>query len=519
MWILFTTANCPDVFLRAINLDRKYFAFFWIYLVLTLYLLNTVFLAVVYSSYRNRLCSDMKHFLSNRSYALKRAFVIVSCNDRSISADEFCRLFAVVQSKGRIVDQLHTSYEANEDEEAISALKERAETVLQVLRVDTEHGIDYESFVEVWDALFDRTVHFYKTRADSIPHTESGRRLAEALGAGLSCGRFTATWEVCADIVIASELCALLFQTVRFLDIEAGDGPDSGALLDDWVLYFSVGVAFTWVYAAEVIIKIAVLGWTHFWNAHILRHRLDVVVVVARVGLELWTFSYGATFLNIRLLMMVRFLRCIQLFRHVKPLRKLWTLAIRLVPAYMQLGSLLFLLFCVYATVGEQLFGGMIYVNNPGLAGTQFAKAGYFPMNFNDFGSAMMTLSTLMVVNNWYVIVDAYVRITSRASSMFFVSFFVLANLVVLNILVTLIIECFASTCDAKRASQERPGFAISVREGSTGYEVWEHRQLCARDTLLHMCLSEDEIYAAKSDPQVGESESETESTCVTDAD
>merc|ERR1719350_1117816 len=57
-----------------------------------------------------------------------------------------------------------------------------------------------------------------------------------------------------------------------------------------------------------------------------------------------------------------------------------------------------------------------------------------------------MTLFCLMVVNNWFIIADGFLRASgTKWSCLFFVGFFVLVNLVLLNILVALILECFAA--------------------------------------------------------------------------
>ena len=52
------------------------------------------------------------------------------------------------------------------------------------------------------------------------------------------------------------------------------------------------------------------------------------------------------------------------------------------------------------------LFGGDVYETNPDLANSTFAESNYFANNFNDFGSSMMTLFMLLIVNNWFVIMD-----------------------------------------------------------------------------------------------------------------
>ena len=40
---------------------------------------------------------------------------------------------------------------------------------------------------------------------------------------------------------------------------------------------------------------------------------------------------------------------------------------------------------------------------------TSFDASNYYANNFNDFPSAMMTLFDLLIVNNWFIIVDGVV--------------------------------------------------------------------------------------------------------------
>merc|ERR1719296_631405 len=118
----------------------------------------------------------------------------------------------------------------------------------------------------------------------------------------------------------------------------------------------------------------------------------------------------------------------------------------RLLPTYWQLATLLLMVYYFFVTVGEQVFGGLIYTTNPALEGSDFKNGQYWALNFNDFMSGMMTLFCLMVVNNWFIIADGFLRVSgTRWSCVFFVSFFVLVNLVLLNILVALILDCFTT--------------------------------------------------------------------------
>merc|ERR1712113_571424 len=100
-------------------------------------------------------------------------------------------------------------------------------------------------------------------------------------------------------------------------------------------------------------------------------------------------------------------------------------------------------------TFGEQAFGGLIRKDNPALKGSDFANSNYWALNFNDFLSGLVTLFVLMVVNNWMIIADGVLKGTGTAwSQMFFLSFFVMVNLVVLNILMALILDCYATLRD-----------------------------------------------------------------------
>eukprot|EP00913_Durusdinium_trenchii_P029651 g27792.t1 len=145
-------------------------------------------------------------------------------------------------------------------------------------------------------------------------------------------------------------------------------------------------------------------------------------------------------------------------------------------------GLLLFLVYYIFATVGVQLFGGLIDVHNPNLDHTGFAEAQYWPLNFNDFLSALVTLFCLMVVNNWYVVADGFMAVTSNYSAIFFVCFFVSVNLVVLNILMTLILESSATV---------RHELSAKTSEDDAPQRSWSRG---AREFFLQrMLLSEEE--------------------------
>lgn len=153
-------------------------------------------------------------------------------------------------------------------------------------------------------------------------------------------------------------------------------------------------------------------------------------------------------------------------------------------------GLLLFLVYYIFATVGVQMFGGRIYKGNLKLVGTGFAEAEYWPLNFNDFPSSLVTLFCLMVVNNWYVVADGFMAVTGNYAAVFFVLFFVVCNLVVLNILMTLILESSATVQKDLQATLREGGDAPQ-RSWSRGQrEFFLQRMLLNEEERLESVVS-----------------------------
>ena len=79
--------------------------------------------------------------------------------------------------------------------------------------------------------------------------------------------------------------------------------------------------------------------------------------------------------------------------------------------------------------------------------------------SFNDMISALVTLFSIMVVNNWFIIVDMYVAqkgndaIYSILYRSYFYIFYYLSVLIALNILVAYTIDMYASV---ERLDEER---------------------------------------------------------------
>lgn len=98
---------------------------------------------------------------------------------------------------------------------------------------------------------------------------------------------------------------------------------------------------------------------------------------------------------------------------------------LRCVPEGVGILKVLFCAMYFFSFLGMQLFGGVINTdpNSPysaRVAETDFATADYYPNNFNDMPSGMVTLFELIVVNNWFEIVDGFTAAVGEWAAAFF---------------------------------------------------------------------------------------------------
>ena len=105
----------------------------------------------------------------------------------------------------------------------------------------------------------------------------------------------------------------------------------------------------------------------------------------------------------------------------------------------------LYTVFYTYAFVGEAVWGGRVtttsvQVLDPNVPGL------YYLMNFNDFGSSLVTLFHIMVVNNWWITCNMFIDIQgSDWPQYFFVSFWILTVLIIFNLVISNVIEIYDS--------------------------------------------------------------------------
>ena len=73
----------------------------------------------------------------------------------------------------------------------------------------------------------------------------------------------------------------------------------------------------------------------------------------------------------------------------------------------------------------------------------------YYLINFNDMYASMVTLFHVLVVNNWNETTEMYTTISeSNWPRLYFTSFWIICTLIMLNIVISFVLEIYGSIGD-----------------------------------------------------------------------
>ena len=106
----------------------------------------------------------------------------------------------------------------------------------------------------------------------------------------------------------------------------------------------------------------------------------------------------------------------------------------------------LYTVFYLFSLIGQILYGGEITTESAQVLDVEIPPL-YYLMNFNDFPASMVTLFHIMIVNNWFITCNMLCEIKGSAlPRMFFTSFWVLTVLIMLNLVISFILEIYSDT-------------------------------------------------------------------------
>ncbi|KAF0709363.1 Aste57867_5953 [Aphanomyces stellatus] len=473
--ITLTTANFPDVMMPAYTSSRAYAIFFIVFVLFGLFFLLNLILAQVFSNFQQVAQAEAAQIDATRRTLLLQAF----------------ELLVTVQK---------TAVETPKRESSVRWHHATSSTTGLASPPSSSHGhqpqhdwIDLELTVCLFEEL--NHLHVASTRMKrkhmlelfhQLDSNQSGAievenffDMCDVMGQYVKTYRKAPSevdrfWPLLARRPAYQRLC----HVVEHTNFETA--VDALLVINGLVVVvemsqrslFRVSSAWEWIhttfsalYVVELLLKVTTRGIRDY--VHYGRNRFDAVITIASISVDIYAYipnSYNDhTF--VKLLMMVRMLRLLRLLTSIERFRVVLATAWAMVPIGK---NLLLVMFCnmnIFALVGLQLFGGKI---SPGRLRTDplfvnssyAAAAGYAANNFNDVPSGMVTLFELLVVNNWYVIVDGHVLVTSVWARVFFVAFWLGGVLLTLNLIIASILDAFSREYVAARNEnkQATPG-------------------------------------------------------------
>ena len=106
----------------------------------------------------------------------------------------------------------------------------------------------------------------------------------------------------------------------------------------------------------------------------------------------------------------------------------------------------LYMFMQIYAVIGIYFFNGMVTRTTMLQSSSDYM---YMMMNFNDFWAALLTLFQISVQNNWNNTTDIYTDISgSNWPRVYFVSYWVFSCMIVLNIVISFVLEIYSTVGD-----------------------------------------------------------------------
>eukprot|EP00662_Eupelagonemidae_sp_cell21_P024475 gene24475-20762_t len=143
-----------------------------------------------------------------------------------------------------------------------------------------------------------------------------------------------------------------------------------------------------------------------------------------------------------------RLLRCVRVAAALRPFRHIMKTFSNILPMFATYVTVSFLAFYVFAVLGMEVLG-----RTTPPPGTAYAEGGYYALNFGTFYHAVVTLLCLMVVSNWHVVADGYRAASGDGAIVFFVAFWLVAVILLVNIVSAFVIEVWGSQWELNKAS------------------------------------------------------------------
>ena len=421
-----TTANSPDIMMPAYNNQAFYSIFFIVFEVISLYIFMSIFLAVVYNNYKGNLKREVKEAMERKDDLVNKSFDLMK-------SDVFGREVIVQDDFKKLMKRSMS----NKSDQYFKVL-------WNVLDEDNSGYIDRKEFHNLPDLLNIRITevrpNFFQRFIPKMYNSNFSKKMIS---------------------VVKGKYFRYMF--------------DGIIIVNAFVILSNVGYI-EWVFLAiftiEILLKMYAFGFYMFfgklWNV------FDFVIIGSALIFDIIDEARGDNEdanVILDILLILRVMRIVKILHSVSYFKSILNTILHILPSLLTYAGVLFVFIYIFAMVGMEAFKGRINFYGPdtyhpgkleyskqycGIPGesenpslqnfrdSAFYKFQYCANNFNDFGSAIILLFELLVVNQWHILAEGFVIATgTKATRIFFIAFHMISVLNILNIFTAFVIEAF----------------------------------------------------------------------------
>lgn len=407
VFILLTTANFPDIMMASYQHHPLYSLYFIGFLLFVLYFLLNALTAIVYNAYRTETQKEVTKGLATRRRALTMAFHELCDETESIDIDSWQRMMKYVRPK----------------------LSAYVVCVIfnMVSRRDKQGKVELPDFLNICDFI---DLHFQTRIIEAERPHRLGRLCRSLLNTPWLNGLLSIVLLANAALAIVETYECSLTRCSPYSYVDVA-----------FLVYFWLDVAMRWLGSGTQ--SYLSKGWNLFDLLTLIGWSIGLILAVA-----LDEPSAVA-----RWVLLLQALRLLRLLSTAHEFQMITSTFVSLMPSMVYYLALLFCIYYDYALLGMELFYGVLARPNPILEYMPYGQFNFWANNFDSMSSTFVLLFELMVVNNWIIPMEAVVSVTTPWSRLYFMSFFIITTVIVLNLIVAFIIEAFVVSRDQLSAA------------------------------------------------------------------
>ncbi|KAL3272233.1 hypothetical protein HHI36_022716 [Cryptolaemus montrouzieri] len=444
MFVLLTTANFPDVMMPSYAITKWSALFFISYISTVLYVLMNLMLAVVYETFTGIERDKFRKLLLHKRKACQLAFrlLVSKQSPNAIRFKQFqglMRYYSPRTSQRNVILMFH------------------------LLNVSGTGSLTQDEFLNIYDAL---TVK-WRLRESLDPWYLSAW---PPLRAFYKLSRAVITWKYFEYVVYSLIIGNGVAMFWRIMESSDTLQKSAQVFASAWDTYL-----FLSLFLLEAVLKVVAVGWNEYiasgWNVFDL-----TVTLAALMGAVL---LYLNPYLTV--VVILRPLRLLRLFKLKKRYRDIFGTLVLLSPLMWSTTVVMLVMYYFFAILGMEFFAPYDLRNccvNTTVedfykysTNSTSALGYYYLNNFSNLLSSGVTLFELTVVNNWFIVMDAYASVTHPYSRLFFMLFY-LFTMVVLTIVVASVLEAFRFRIQYKKQTSKRDEEQMLHEEVSIEWSV-----------------------------------------------